>query len=109
MGGIQAEANLSLGFLFMTRPRLDMLYIISRSTTQGRSAGVASCLGIATGGLLQTTAVAFGISGVFLVVPIAYDILKYGGAAYLVYLGIRFILSREGERSVPLRENRPAL
>jgi threonine/homoserine/homoserine lactone efflux protein len=76
-------------------PGPDMLYIISRSTRQGRSAGVVSCLGIATGGLLQTTAVAFGISGVFQVVPIAYDILKYVGAAYLVYLGIRFILSRE--------------
>lgn len=77
-------------------PGPDMLYIISRSTRQGRSAGVASCLGIATGGLLQTTAVAFGISGVFLVVPVAYDILKYGGAAYLVYVGIRFIFGREG-------------
>jgi threonine/homoserine/homoserine lactone efflux protein len=76
-------------------PGPDMLYVISRSTGQGRSAGVVSCLGIATGGLLQTTAVAFGISGVFLAVPIAYDILKYVGAAYLVYLGIRFILSRE--------------
>ena len=76
-------------------PGPDMLYVISRSTGQGRSAGVLSCLGIATGGLLQTTAVAFGISGVFLAVPIAYDILKYVGAAYLVYLGIRFILSRE--------------
>ena len=77
-------------------PGPDMLYIVSRSTRQGRSAGVASCLGIATGGLLQTLAVAFGISGVFLVVPMAYDILKYGGAAYLVYLGVRFILNREG-------------
>ena len=76
-------------------PGPDMLYIISRSTGQGRSAGVISCLGIATGGLLQTTAVALGISGVFLVVPMAYDIIKYVGAAYLVYLGIRFILSRE--------------
>ena len=76
-------------------PGPDMLYIISRSTRQGRSAGVVSCLGIAIGGLLQTTAVAFGISGVFLVVPIAYDIIKYVGAAYLVYLGVRFILSSE--------------
>jgi threonine/homoserine/homoserine lactone efflux protein len=76
-------------------PGPDMLYIISRSTRQGRSAGVVSCLGIASGGLLQTTAVAFGISGVFLVVPIAYDVIKYVGAVYLVYLGVRFILSRE--------------
>lgn len=76
-------------------PGPDMLYIISRSTGQGRSAGVISCLGIATGGLLQTTAVALGISGIFLVVPFAYEIIKYIGAAYLVYLGIRFIINRE--------------
>src|SRR5215470_11029049 len=76
-------------------PGPDMLYIVSRSIRQGRSAGVVSCLGIATGGLLQTMAVSFGISSVFLVVPMAYDILKYGGAVYLVYLGVRFILNRE--------------
>ena len=72
-----------------------MLYIIARSTGQGRSAGIFSCLGIATGGVIQTTAVALGLSGLFLAVPLAYEIIKYVGAAYLVYLGIRTILSRE--------------
>jgi threonine/homoserine/homoserine lactone efflux protein len=76
-------------------PGPDMLYIIARSTSQGRLAGVLSCVGITTGGLLQTSAVALGLSGLFLVVPIAYDIIKYAGAAYLVYLGIRTLLSRE--------------
>ncbi len=76
-------------------PGPDMLYILARSTAQGRSAGVVSCVGIATGGLIQTTAVALGLSGLFLAVPIAYDIIKYAGAIYLVYLGIRTILSRE--------------
>ncbi len=76
-------------------PGPDMLYIIARSTSQGRSAGVISCVGIAMGGLIQTSAVALGLSGLFLVVPIAYDIIKYAGAAYLIYLGIRTILSRE--------------
>ncbi len=76
-------------------PGPDMLYIIARSTTQGRSAGVISCIGIALGGLLQTSAVALGLTGLFLVVPIAYDVIKYVGAVYLVYLGIRAILNRE--------------
>ncbi len=76
-------------------PGPDMLYVIARSTTQGRSAGVISCIGIALGGLLQTSAVALGLTGLFLVVPVAYDVIKYVGAAYLVYLGIRAILSRE--------------
>ncbi len=76
-------------------PGPDMLYIIARSTAQGRSAGVVSCVGIATGGLLQTSAVALGLSGLFLVVPVAYEVIKYAGAVYLVYLGIRAIISRE--------------
>ena len=76
-------------------PGPDMLYIIARSTAQGRAAGVVSCIGIATGGLLQTSAVALGLSGLFLVVPIAYDVIKYAGAVYLLYLGIRTIVSRE--------------
>lgn len=76
-------------------PGPDMLYILARSTGQGRSAGVVSCIGIATGGLMQTIAVALGLSGLFLVVPVAYDIIKYSGAIYLVYLGIRTIFSRE--------------
>ncbi len=76
-------------------PGPDMLYIIARSTGQGRFAGICSCLGIATGGLMQTTAVALGLSGLFLAVPLACEVIKYAGAVYLVYLGIRTILSRE--------------
>lgn len=76
-------------------PGPDMLYIATRSTGQGRIAGVISCVGIATGGLMQTTAVALGLSGLFLVVPIVYEIIKYAGAIYLIYLGIRTVLSRE--------------
>ncbi len=76
-------------------PGPDMLYIIARSTSQGRSAGVLSCVGIATGGLLQTSAIALGLSGLFLAVPIAYEIIKYAGATYLIYLGICTVLNRE--------------
>lgn len=76
-------------------PGPDMLYIVTRSTGQGRIAGVISCVGIATGGLMQTTAVALGLSSLFLVVPIVYNIIKYAGAIYLVYLGVRTVLNRE--------------
>ncbi|WP_126600380.1 LysE family translocator [Dictyobacter aurantiacus] len=76
-------------------PGPDMLYIIARSTGQGRSSGIVSCLGIATGGVLQTTAVALGLSGLFLAVPVAYEVIKFAGALYLIYLGVRTLLSRE--------------
>lgn len=82
-------------FLLSVIPGPDMLYIIARGTGQGRSAGLISSLGIATGGLIQTSAVALGLSGLFLLVPFAYEIIKYVGAIYLIYLGIRTILSHQ--------------
>src|SRR5689334_5319138 len=82
-------------FILSVIPGPDMLYIIARGTGQGRSAGLLSALGIATGGLVQTCAIALGLSGLFLVVPMAYEIIKFVGAIYLIYLGIRTIFSRQ--------------
>lgn len=76
-------------------PGIDMMYVIARSTNQGRTAGIASAFGITGGSLLQTLAVAFGLSGLLLAVPFAYDVVKFGGALYLIYLGIRTLLSRQ--------------
>jgi threonine/homoserine/homoserine lactone efflux protein len=91
--------NISLlfvaSFLLSVIPGPDMLYIIARGTGQGRSAGLVSGLGIATGGLIQTCAVALGLSGLFLLVPFLYEIIKYVGAIYLIYLGIRTILNHQ--------------
>jgi threonine/homoserine/homoserine lactone efflux protein len=73
-------------------PGPDMLYVIARSAGEGRAAGVVSALGIAAGTLVHMFAVAFGLSGVLLAVPVAYDAVRYAGAAYLVYLGVRALL-----------------
>ena len=81
-------------FVICIIPGPDMLYGIARSTGQGRSAGLLSCLGIATGGLIQTSAIALGLSSLFLAVPMAYEIIKLVGAIYLIYLGLRTILTR---------------
>jgi threonine/homoserine/homoserine lactone efflux protein len=70
-------------------PGPDMLYIIARSVGQGRSAGVVSALGIATGCVVHTVLVACGLAGLLLTVPAAYEAIKYAGAAYLVFLGVR--------------------
>ena len=86
---------LTAAFILSAIPGPDMLYIIARSTGQGRPAGLISCLGIATAGLLQTSVVALGLSGLFLMVPVAYEAIKYVGAVYLIYLGIRTILNRQ--------------
>lgn len=82
-------------FFFSIIPGPDMLYIIARSTGQGREAGMVSCLGTATGGLIQTAMVALGLSSLFLLVPVAYDVMKEIGALYLVFLGVRTLLSHQ--------------
>jgi len=91
-------------FILSIIPGPDMLYIIARGTGQGRSAGLISGLGIATGGLIQTCAVALGLSGLFLMVPTAYEIIKYVGAIYLIYLGIRTIFSSQEALANPIGE-----
>jgi len=66
-----------------------VLYIVARSVDQGRKAGLASCAGIATGGLAHVMAAAFGLSALLLSSAMAYSVVKYAGAAYLVYMGIK--------------------
>ncbi len=67
-------------------PGPDMLLIASRSAAQGRAAGFATWAGIAVGTYCHALAAALGLSQLFLAVPIAYDIVRYVGAAYLLYL-----------------------
>ncbi|MDP3407979.1 LysE family translocator [Bosea sp. (in: a-proteobacteria)] len=67
-------------------PGPDMLLIASRSLGQGRSAGFLTYAGIAAGSYLQAFAAAFGLSQLFLLVPAAYDALRFLGAAYLAWL-----------------------
>ncbi len=73
-------------------PGPDMLYVLARSAAEGRRAGVASALGIAGGTVFHTLAVVLGLSSLLLAVPYAYDAVRLGGAAYLVYLGLRALL-----------------
>lgn len=77
-------------------PGPDMLYVLARSASEGRRAGVASALGIAGGTVFHTLAVVLGLSSLLLAVPFAYDAVRLGGAAYLVYLGLRAILRPAG-------------
>src|SRR5882672_1250537 len=67
-------------------PGPDMLLIASRSVSQGWAAGFASLAGIQVGTYCHAFAAAFGLSQLFLAVPLAYDVVRYVGAAYLLYL-----------------------
>jgi threonine/homoserine/homoserine lactone efflux protein len=82
------------GLLLNITPGQDTLYIVGRSVSQGRRAGVLSVLGISTGCLVHTLAAAFGLSAVLAASSEAFMVIKFIGAAYLVYLGFQMVLSR---------------
>jgi threonine/homoserine/homoserine lactone efflux protein len=83
--------------LMVLTPGPNMIYLISRSICQGRKAGVISLLGVILGFLVHMFAAALGIMALFLAIPIAYDLLKWAGAAYLLYLAWQAV--RPGARS----------
>jgi threonine/homoserine/homoserine lactone efflux protein len=70
-----------------------VLYIVTRSVTQGRRAGFVSVLGIHAGTLVHVAAAAFGVSAILVRSSTAFHAVKYAGAAYLVYLGVRRLLT----------------
>lgn len=67
-------------------PGPNMIYLISRSITQGRVAGTISLLGVIVGFLFHMTAASFGLTALLLAVPYAYSVIKFCGALYLLYL-----------------------
>jgi threonine/homoserine/homoserine lactone efflux protein len=67
-------------------PGPNMIYLISRSISQGPKAGMISLAGVGVGFLIYMLCTAFGITGLIMAVPYAYDVLRYGGALYLLYL-----------------------
>lgn len=80
--GLFAVACLAL----TATPGPDMLLIASRSLSQGRGSGFATLAGIQLGTYCHALAAAFGLSRLFVAVPVAYDIVRYAGALYLLYL-----------------------
>ena len=77
-----------------------VLYIVSRSVDQGWRAGLASSSGIATGSLVHVVAATLGLSALLVSSATAYGFVKYAGAAYLVYLGIKKFRERDAQGEV---------
>src|SRR4051794_26298745 len=77
-----------------------VLYIVAQSVGQGRKAGLVSASGVASGGLVHVLAAAIGLSGVLLSSAALFSVVKFAGAGYLIYLGARRLLGREGSALV---------
>src|SRR6188768_10550 len=92
---------LAAGFLLNLTPGPDTLYILGRSMAQGRSAGIASALGISSGSVVHTFAAAFGLSALLATSASTFLAVKLAGAAYLVYLGAQMLSRRTAETAIP--------
>jgi threonine/homoserine/homoserine lactone efflux protein len=89
---------------FLAIPGPSVFYIVTRSLVQGRRAGVVSMLGVQTGGLVHVVAAAFGLSALIASSAAAFTVVKYAGAAYLVFLGLRKLLGSEPDAPEPPSE-----
>jgi RhtB (resistance to homoserine/threonine) family protein len=95
-------------FLLNVTPGPDTAYIVGRSVAQGRGAGLLSALGISAGCCVHTLACAFGLTALIAASATAFTVVKFAGAIYLVYLGVRLLFaSRTQER--PRQMEREAL
>jgi threonine/homoserine/homoserine lactone efflux protein len=72
--------------LLVLTPGPNLLYLVSRTLAQGRAAGLVSMAGTTTGFVVHILAAALGLSAVFAAVPVAYDAVRWAGAAYLLWL-----------------------
>src|SRR3954469_396984 len=87
-------------------PGPDMMYVTARSVADVRRAGVVAALGIGAGTLVHIAALALGLAALLAAVPLAYDVVRWAGAIYLAWLGVRAI--RDARRGVAARRVPPA-
>jgi len=95
---------LATAAVLLAIPGPAVLYVVTRSIEMGRAGGISSCAGITTGTVVHTALATAGLSSLILASTVAFDAVKYVGAAYLVLLGVRRLVSRsetvlDGERA----------
>ncbi|UPG65314.1 LysE family translocator [Metabacillus endolithicus] len=94
---------LVLSLFVVMSPGIDTALITKRTISDGRKDGFSMALGITTGSFVHTFAAAFGLSAILLQSAVAFEIVKYVGAFYLIYLGISSFISRK--KKDPAAEN----
>jgi threonine/homoserine/homoserine lactone efflux protein len=91
--GAQLAGFIAVAALLVVTPGPNTLLIVTNSVAGGRSAGMATVLGVETGTLVHTIASAVGVSAVLANSAVAFDAMKYLGAAYLAFIGLRAVMS----------------
>ena len=92
---------LAAGILLNLTPGPDTAYILGRSIAQGREAGIASALGICVGSIFHSCAAALGLSAILATSAVAFAAIKLLGGAYLIFFGIKMLLDRRRQLSLP--------
>ena len=92
-------AFLLAALILAITPGPGIAYVVARTAAGGGREGLASCLGTAIGGMVHVVAAAVGLSALLAQSALAFSIVKYAGAAYLIYLGLRLLLVKK-----PVRE-----
>jgi threonine/homoserine/homoserine lactone efflux protein len=87
---------LAASLVLIATPGQDNLYVLTRGIAQGRRAALVSSWGVCAGLLVHTTLAAVGLSAILASSAAAFQVVKYAGAAYLVYLGVRTMMDRKG-------------
>ncbi len=95
MDGLSFLAFLTAAVILAVTPGPGIAYVVAQTAAGGRHVGLASCAGTAVGGLLHVLAAAWGLSLLVAQSATAFLVIKYLGAAYLVYLGIRMLARKE--------------
>ena len=85
---------IATAIVLVLTPGQDTFFILGRSLAGGRAAGIAAALGITAGSVIHTLLAALGLSALLATSPYAFMAVKFAGAAYLIYIGVRALLSR---------------
>jgi threonine/homoserine/homoserine lactone efflux protein len=85
---------IATAIVLILTPGQDTFFILGRSIASGRPAGIAAALGVSAGTVVHTGAAALGLSALLATSPYAFMAVKFAGAAYLLYIGVRALLSR---------------
>jgi threonine/homoserine/homoserine lactone efflux protein len=93
--------------VLLLTPGPAVLFIIARSLEQGRAAGLVSVLGIHLGTIVHITAAAIGLSALLVSSALAFAVVKYLGAAYLIWIGIRTLLAKDPDPEAPAAPAEP--
>jgi len=103
------SAFLAASFVLAVTPGPGVFYIVTRSVMQGRRHGIASVLGVALGNLGNAVGASIGLAALFAISALAFTVVKYAGAAYLVYLGFQALRAPQADPAAPAPAPAPLL